>query len=338
MAPTRRTTRSSGQLQAPPPLSSKPSQARLLGDDSKEAKALAAITDNLSASSHDGALSILPPADTKTLYFNERGHPDFKFDGRFDPPRPLKKSSSPERLHPKVREARQRGVLNERLKAYWLNVDPTVNVPLAGFSKDGVGLEPGARAGGDGGVKKVRRAVGAGARRAAAKKQPEPEVEPEVQPEVQSPPVRISPKTPFDIHTFPLSRHSSMTLRSQSPISLGPPSLSNYFSPDGPCFGGNHDADSAFQEDTFHSRPSVKIPVPDHLKSLLVDDWENVTKNQQLVPLPHKQPVTKILEDYLAYERPKHVEGSPSLEILEETIAGLLEYFDKCLGRILLYR
>ncbi|KAK0740536.1 MRG-domain-containing protein [Schizothecium vesticola] len=91
-------------------------------------------------------------------------------------------------------------------------------------------------------------------------------------------------------------------------------------------------------EDTFHSRPSVKIPVPDHLKSLLVDDWENVTKNQQLVPLPHKQPVTKILDDYLAYERPKHAEGSPSLEILEETIAGLLEYFDKCLGRILLYR
>lgn len=223
MAPTRRTTRSSGQLQAPPPLSSKPSQARLLGDDSKEAKALAAITYNLSASSHDGALSVLPPADTKTLYFNERGHPDFKFDGRFDPPRLLKKSSSPERLHPKVREARQRGVLTERLKAYWLNVDPTVNVPLAGFSKDGVGLEPGARAGGDGGVKKVRRAVGAGARRAAAKKQPEPEVEPEVQPEVQSPPVRISPKTPFDIHTFPLSRHSSMTLRSQSPISLSPP-------------------------------------------------------------------------------------------------------------------
>lgn len=225
MAPTittRRTTRSSGQLQAPPPLPSNPSQARLLGDDSKGAKALAAITDNLSAFSHDGALSVLPPADTKTLYFNERGHPDFKFDGRFDAPRPLKKSSSPERLHPKVREARQRGVLTERLKAYWLDVDPAVNVPLAGFSKDGVGLEPGARAGGDGGVKKVRRAVGAGARRTAAKKQPEPEVQPEVQVEVQPPPVRISPKTSFDIQTFPLARHSSMDLTLRSPIGLWP--------------------------------------------------------------------------------------------------------------------
>ena len=44
------------------------------------------------------------------------------------------------------------------------------------------------------------------------------------------------------------------------------------------------------------------------------------------------------MEDYLAQERPKHVEGSPSLEILEETVCGLLEYFDKSLGRILLYR
>ncbi|KAL1837407.1 hypothetical protein VTJ49DRAFT_3799 [Mycothermus thermophilus] len=91
-------------------------------------------------------------------------------------------------------------------------------------------------------------------------------------------------------------------------------------------------------EDTFHSRPSVKIPVPDHVKALLVDDWENVTKNQQLVPLPHAHPVEEILNDYLAYERPHRVEGSAAMDILEETIAGLREYFDKCLGRILLYR
>lgn len=78
--------------------------------------------------------------------------------------------------------------------------------------------------------------------------------------------------------------------------------------------------------------------MPDHLKAMLVDDWENVTKNQQLVPLPHQHPVDTILNDYLAYERPHRDEGSASLEILEEVIAGLREYFDKCLGRILLYR
>ncbi|KAL2132373.1 hypothetical protein VTI74DRAFT_3883 [Chaetomium olivicolor] len=92
------------------------------------------------------------------------------------------------------------------------------------------------------------------------------------------------------------------------------------------------------QEDNFHNRPSIKLPVPDHVKALLVDDWENVTKNQQLVPLPHEHPVEEILNDYLAHERPNRQEGTASMDILEETVAGLREYFDKALGRILLYR
>ncbi|KAK3315372.1 MRG-domain-containing protein [Apodospora peruviana] len=91
-------------------------------------------------------------------------------------------------------------------------------------------------------------------------------------------------------------------------------------------------------EDNFHNRPSIKLPIPDHLRGLLVDDWENVTKNQQLVPLPHPHPVDEILKDYLNHERPNRPEGSASVDVLEETIAGLHEYFDKCLGRILLYR
>ena len=78
--------------------------------------------------------------------------------------------------------------------------------------------------------------------------------------------------------------------------------------------------------------------MPDHLKAILVDDWENVTKNQQLVPLPHPHPVDQILNDYLEHERSIRPSGSASLEIVEEVIAGLREYFDKSLGRILLYR
>ncbi|RYP70914.1 hypothetical protein DL771_005164 [Monosporascus sp. 5C6A] len=99
----------------------------------------------------------------------------------------------------------------------------------------------------------------------------------------------------------------------------------------------NH-APSDSEEDAFHARPSVKLKVPDSLKAFLVDDWENVTKNNQLVPLPHPRPVTKIIEDYAAYETPKRPEGSAQVDILEETLAGLKEYFDKALGRILLYR
>lgn len=78
--------------------------------------------------------------------------------------------------------------------------------------------------------------------------------------------------------------------------------------------------------------------MPDHLKSLLVDDWENVTKNQQLVPIPHPHPVDTILADYIAHERQVREEGSVERDLMEETMAGMREYFDKCLGRILLYR
>ncbi|KAF5612109.1 mortality factor 4 1 [Fusarium sp. NRRL 25303] len=91
-------------------------------------------------------------------------------------------------------------------------------------------------------------------------------------------------------------------------------------------------------EDAFHNKPMIKIPVPDHIQAMLVDDWENITKNNQLVPLPHNKPVTKIFEDYLAHERPHREEGSSSMDILEEVVAGFREYFEKALSRILLYR
>lgn len=92
------------------------------------------------------------------------------------------------------------------------------------------------------------------------------------------------------------------------------------------------------QEEAFHARPSIKIIMPDLLKGLLVDDWENITRNNQLIPMPHPHPVNQVLQDYLNYEKPQRTEGSASIDILDETIAGLKEYFDKCLGRILLYR
>lgn len=78
--------------------------------------------------------------------------------------------------------------------------------------------------------------------------------------------------------------------------------------------------------------------MPDHIKAMLVDDWENVTKNQQLVPLPSAHPVAEILDKYLAYEKKKRQPDSAQADILEEVVAGLKEYFEKCLGRILLYR
>ncbi len=92
------------------------------------------------------------------------------------------------------------------------------------------------------------------------------------------------------------------------------------------------------QEETFNLRPAIHINVPDHLKAILVDDWENVTKNLSLVPLPSKPSANEILTSYFDEEKNKRHLGSPEADLLEEVVAGLKEYFEKCVGRILLYR
>lgn len=92
------------------------------------------------------------------------------------------------------------------------------------------------------------------------------------------------------------------------------------------------------REESFRSRPAIRLHMPDRLKSLLVDDWENITKNLQLVKLPVEVPVSTILDMYAEQEAPKRVVGSAEADILEEIVAGVREYFNKALGRILLYR
>lgn len=91
------------------------------------------------------------------------------------------------------------------------------------------------------------------------------------------------------------------------------------------------------KEEDFMKRHDVKISIPDNLKALLVDDWENVTKNQQLVPLPRDLNVSQLLQKYRD-SVPKKREGSADADIFDEVIAGLKLYFDRSLGTILLYR
>lgn len=75
---------------------------------------------------------------------------------------------------------------------------------------------------------------------------------------------------------------------------------------------------------------------PDDVKAYLVDDWENVTKNHMLYSLPSEVTVSGLLKKYLDEEREKR--DNDGFAVVEEVVAGLRDYFDKCLGRILLYR
>ncbi|KAI8095232.1 MRG-domain-containing protein [Thamnidium elegans] len=78
-------------------------------------------------------------------------------------------------------------------------------------------------------------------------------------------------------------------------------------------------------------RPEFKLMIPDTLKSLLVDDWENITKNRQILSLPREITVNRILEDFKEqYDRKD--------EALDEFIQGIQLYFNKLLSTSLLYR
>ncbi|WWD21256.1 hypothetical protein CI109_105740 [Kwoniella shandongensis] len=94
-------------------------------------------------------------------------------------------------------------------------------------------------------------------------------------------------------------------------------------------------------EADYLKRPEVKIVIPDVLKLQLVDDWENVTKNNQLVTLPRKPHVRELLEEYRQYvNATKKTQDRPAraTALLSEIISGITLYFDKALGNNLLYR
>ncbi|TKA83214.1 hypothetical protein B0A55_00663 [Friedmanniomyces simplex] len=92
------------------------------------------------------------------------------------------------------------------------------------------------------------------------------------------------------------------------------------------------------KEEDFLRRPAVRLFMPDALKSILVDDWEKVTKEQKLAPVPSPTPVAQFLNEYETSEMAHRRPNSAEADILEEVVAGVKEYFNKSLGRILLYR
>ena len=104
----------------------------------------------------------------------------------------------------------------------------------------------------------------------------------------------------------------------------------------------------------------MKLAVPEPLKVLLVDDWEAVTKNNQvraarlllssgadgagagvqLVGLPRKPNVVELLDEFRAHVLAQG--GATALKepkvLLPTIVAGLQTYFDRALGANLLYR
>ncbi|KAF3914417.1 hypothetical protein ABW21_db0208386 [Orbilia brochopaga] len=90
------------------------------------------------------------------------------------------------------------------------------------------------------------------------------------------------------------------------------------------------------KEEDFIKRHEIKLNVPEIIKSLLVDDWENITKNGLLVRLPRSTPLSALLADYDRFAKAKF--SLAKYDIGVEIMEGLKTYFDRCLGTMLLYR
>ncbi|CAR23346.1 Eaf3p [Lachancea thermotolerans CBS 6340] len=96
-------------------------------------------------------------------------------------------------------------------------------------------------------------------------------------------------------------------------------------------------AATALQEEALPTGPRITIHISHTLKSILVDDWERITKDKKLIELPCKSTVAEVLNDY--YEEASAKEISPVTQSqLKEYCDGIKLYFDCSLSAILLYR
>uniref|UniRef100_K1R0R5 Mortality factor 4-like protein 1 n=1 Tax=Magallana gigas TaxID=29159 RepID=K1R0R5_MAGGI len=89
-------------------------------------------------------------------------------------------------------------------------------------------------------------------------------------------------------------------------------------------------------EESFLAKIEVKIKIPEELKPWLVDDWDLVTRQKQVVSLPCKMSVDSILDDYVRTKSAKA--SNVNKDAIVEVTQGIREYFNVMLGTQLLYK
>ncbi|CAG8457525.1 2594_t:CDS:2 [Ambispora leptoticha] len=90
-------------------------------------------------------------------------------------------------------------------------------------------------------------------------------------------------------------------------------------------------------------RNTQNLQISDEMKVKLIDDWEWITTQYQLVPLPKSRTVENILDDFYQYKKkfdPKSSRDDPQKngDPLWQDLEGLKIYFNEALEARLLYR
>ncbi|KAJ3508079.1 hypothetical protein NLJ89_g5952 [Agrocybe chaxingu] len=102
---------------------------------------------------------------------------------------------------------------------------------------------------------------------------------------------------------------------------------------------GTRGTKRAREEDESSKKPEMKLNIPEILKVKLVDDWEAVTKNNQLLILPRSPNVAEVLQqfaDHVRRTKPAHLKEPD--HVIQTYVDGIQAYFDRALGSNLLYR
>jgi mortality factor 4-like protein 1 len=83
------------------------------------------------------------------------------------------------------------------------------------------------------------------------------------------------------------------------------------------------------------AKKEITIPIPSNLRRFLALDWEKISHENMLLPLPRSPDVSTILDEYL---KSKSSRKNPSSDkVYKKLVQGLRTYFDRTLPQRLLY-
>lgn len=82
----------------------------------------------------------------------------------------------------------------------------------------------------------------------------------------------------------------------------------------------------------------VVVNMPKLLERVLFDDWKKIVAQGCLVSLPRRPSVADVLRQYLDDVFAQKDWPQMEKQVLKEVCAGILRYFDRALGLVLLYR